>query len=217
VVRRQSTSPVSSSVAAAEVEAAPALAPFLAPMSVRVPVPAAAVAAMAADIAAAEETRANLRDMGFDEVDIDEALDNFGKDAGGAVNWLLSGKPPIKKKASVLATAAAAAAAAAAATAAVATPALGPKPPPALSLFHAPSKPKVEEPAVMAGLSLMQITSQYLVHRAVFQEDYDSLREFAKIPELLRGRDGRGRTPLQLAHALGLDGVVFVNPLFPQQ
>jgi ankyrin repeat protein len=57
-------------------------------------------------------------------------------------------------------------------------------------------------------LTLADVDSQQLVHKAIWTHDMEMLRAFMKHPSLRNIRDHRGLTPLALAHRLGYEDVV---------
>merc|ERR1719204_823659 len=78
-----------------------------------------------------------------------------------------------------------------------------------------PPKPKQEdpvddkekEPEEPVNIDEDLVEQEFLVHKAVWMLDIDSIKHFAKIPRLLNTVDLRGQTPLSLAYLLERDEV----------
>jgi hypothetical protein len=135
-----------------------------------------------------DDCRVALTDMGFDESTITLAVGHFGADVAAATHWILSGMPASgipKKKPFTLArqpsgsTAAAPPFSASSSASASASP------------FFAVSD-SAADAAECFGLPLSEINTQFLVHKAVFNQDLIELREYCRHPTLLHTRDPHG-------------------------
>jgi hypothetical protein len=141
-----------------------------------------------------DDCRAALTDMGFDDSAITLAVGHFGADAAAATHWILSGMPASgipKKKPFVLARQPSDSTAAASAAVGVVPRSSSSSSSTAASPFFAISD-SAADAVECFGLPLREINAQFLVHKAVFNQDLIELREYCRHPTLLHTRDPHG-------------------------
>jgi len=125
------------------------------------------------------DTIQQLYSMGFELELCLEATKRYGNDITQATNWIL-----MNPNGAVVQQ---------------------PKPPP--QNVAPPQKEDQKQPEEPINIDENLVKTEFLVHKAVWMLDLDSLKQFAKVPSLLNTVDLRGQTPLSLALLLERDEV----------